>query len=618
MAGKPVRSFLKASNNSIMIQEMDLLLNLSEPQQKAARHPAGPLLIIAGAGSGKTLTLTSRVRYLLDQGIAPEKIIAITFTNKAAKEMLERVHRSRTGNALLPFIGTFHSLGARILKEQARRLGRTETFTIFDDEDSLSVIKRLIKAANLDKDHFAPIGISNEFSRFKNEVLDPEDIPRDTPRARTIADLFERYEETLQASNAFDFDDLIEKVVRVFQSDKKILEKYQQRWEHILVDEFQDVNTSQYLLVKMLAHAHRNLFVIGDDAQSIYSFRGSDFRNFLNFEHDWPKATVIKLEQNYRSTQTIIRAASELIKKNILQKPKELWTNNPEGSAISVTAYTDGEAEAEGIADAVMHAIRSGETLEHIAILYRTNAQSRAIEQALIQRDIPYEIFGGLKFYSRKEIKDVVAGLRYAFNPKDHVSLERLQKTFNKSIQQQLIAELPDRADSLSLSELIKFFLTETNYLKYLESHYNNHRERLENISELIEFAESFKNPSDFLEKVALLAGADGRPKVQARAVRLMTMHMAKGLEFPRVFLIGLNEKLIPHERSLFRADDMEEERRLMYVGITRAKQNLHLSFFDLPSRFLSELPPELIEFTQVSQWGSQRRDWDDETVYLE
>ncbi|MBI3046220.1 MAG: UvrD-helicase domain-containing protein [Candidatus Harrisonbacteria bacterium] len=592
--------------------------NLNDIQRRAATHNGGPLLIAAGAGSGKTRTLTSRLIHLLESGIQPENIIAITFTNKAAKEMRSRV-ASHKSLAISPFIGTFHSLGVQILKSEAKLVWRTPHFTIFDEDDSLSLVKKILADLNLSKDRFNPLAILAQISRIKNELLNGEEgLGAGSHYEKISLSVFKKYEDALQKSNAFDFDDLIEKPVKIFRNNPEILEKYQKRWLHILVDEFQDVNTSQYILIKLLAQKHRNLFVIGDDAQSIYAFRGSDFRNFLNFEKDWANAAIIKLEENYRSTQNIIRAASELIKNNKFQKPKDLWTKNPEGDLIRLFAFPNNEEEARGTAEKISELLKNGESIKEIAILYRTNAQSRAIEQMLIQNQIPYEIFGGLKFYARKEIKDIIAGLRYAFNPKDAASIERLTKNFPKSKNEVLIRELPRLSGELSIVELITFFLENTDYLEYLEKHFKNPDERRENIKELINFASNFKNAQEFLEQVALVSSLDGRPKREENAVKLMTIHLAKGLEFNNVFIVGANDGLLPHERSLMKNDDLEEERRLMYVAMTRAKQNLHISFYDLPSRFLGELPPELIEFKQVTSYGSQTKDWNDETIYLE
>ena len=529
-------------------------------------------------------------------------------------------------NGNLPFVGTFHSLCARILKDEGKLAGRTRYFTIFDEDDSLSLIKSILKELNLSKDRFNPRAIMARISQIKNEVLDLDELGPASQYDKIVLMVFKKYEEILEKSNAFDFDDLLEKVVRIFQNHPAVLEKYQSQWQYILVDEFQDVNTSQYLLIKMLAQKHRNLFVIGDDAQSIYAFRGSDFRNFLNFEKDWEDATIIKLEENYRSTKNIIRAASELIKNNKFQKPKSLWTNNSEGFSINLTGYQGKDEEAWGTAEKILEILRKGESPKEIAVLYRTNAQSRALEQALIQCQIQYEIFGGIRFYARKEIKDLVAGLRYAFNPKDQASIERLNKNFSKSKSAILIKELPRLAGELSIQELINFILENTDYLEYLENNFKNPEERKENIRELIDFAGSFKDAPEFLEQITLMSSLDGTPesdkmkkaRFKENSIKLMTIHLAKGLEFDRVFLIGANEGLLPHEKSMMKNDDLEEERRLMYVAMTRAKSNLNISFYDLPSRFLGELPPELIEFKQVSEFGSRVKDWDDETIYLE
>src|SRR3989344_2273970 len=561
--------------------------NLNEIQQIAVTHKGGPLLIAAGAGSGKTKTLTSRLIHLLESGVKPENLIAITFTNKAAKEMRNRIYSSTNNESItnkrirkfatnslftdLPFVGTFHSLGVQILKEQSGLAGRTKNFTIFDEDDSLSLVKKILAELNLSKDRFNPLAILAQISRIKNELLEKEEIAAESQYGKITVLAYKKYEEMLEKSNAFDFDDLIEKVVRIFQNYPEVLEKYRDRWQHILVDEFQDVNTSQYLLIKLLAQKHRNLFVIGDDAQSIYAFRGSDFRNFLNFEKDWENAAIIKLEENYRSTKNIIRAASELIKNNVCQKPKNLWTNNESGSLIQLRAFSNNEEEAWAITEKIAEYLKKNESPSDVAILYRTNAQSRSIEQALIRSHISYEIYGGLKFYARKEIKDIIAGLRYAFNPNDEASIERIRKTFIRPIQTALLNELPRLAKELSIAELIKFFIENTDYIEYLEKHFKNPEERQENIKELIAFASTFPNAQDFLQQVTLMSSLDGRPKMQQNAVKLMTIHLAKGLEFKHVFIAGCNEGLLPHERSLARADDLEEERRLMYVAMTRA-----------------------------------------------
>jgi len=488
-------------------------MELNPRQLEAIEHKNGPLLIVAGAGSGKTKTLTGRLLKFLENGINPENIIAITFTNKAANEMKSRVintintlqltidkkNSAYQGsnvkgqmftNGQCPFVGTFHSLGARILKNEAESVKRTAAFTIFDEDDASSLIKTAMKSLDISKDQYNPAAIRGQISSVKNELLAPEEYL--DKRSLTI---FKKYEELLIQNNGFDFDDLIEKAVWLFKNEPDILKKYQKQFQYILVDEYQDVNTSQYQFVKLLAQEHKNLSVVGDDAQSIYAFRGSDFRNFLNFESDWSNAKVVKLEQNYRSTGTIITAASEVIKNNKSQKPKELWTKNEAGELIRVIETNDAEQEANFVADKIQKLIMKD---SGVAILYRTNAQSRAIEQELIVNQIPYKIFGGLKFYERKEIKDIVAALRVAFNPKDGVSAERLTKTLPKETAKYLCQELPRLGKELSILQLISFFLENGNYFEFLDKKFKNSRERVENINELIVFASGFKNLSEF------------------------------------------------------------------------------------------------------------------------
>ncbi|MDP2696214.1 MAG: UvrD-helicase domain-containing protein [bacterium] len=594
--------------------------DLNPQQQAAVNHQDGPILIVAGAGSGKTRTLTSRLLQLIKNGIAPSNIIAITFTNKAAKEMKDRIiseARPATGEA---FVGTFHSLGVRILKREAKLLKRTAAFTIFDADDSLSLIRKLMKAADISKDQYSPMKLRSKISSVKNELLDPRDF-----LDKVALRIFEDYESAMIKSNAFDFDDLIEKVVVVFDNHPAVLEKYQNQFRYILVDEYQDVNTSQYRFVKLLADKHKNLGVVGDDAQSIYRFRGSDFRNFLNFENDWPKAKVIKLEQNYRSTANIITAASALIQNNKLQKPKELWTENNDGKLIKAVRNTDADQEADYVANSIGEAVYAQDnssSASQFAILYRTNAQSRSVEQALIVANMPYKIFGGLKFYERKEVKDIIAALRLASNPKDAISIDRLTKNFRKAIAANLIKELPRLCKELKILELINFFLHDTNYFDYLAKNFKNPQERIENINELISFAGDFDNLPDFLERVSLLQSADAptqSPAISGRVlspVNLMTIHLAKGLEFDNVFVIGCNEGILPHQMSYGSMDELEEERRLMYVAMTRARQDLCLSFYGTPSRFIYEIPPELTEFVNLATNNDRLPDEDE--MYIE
>ncbi len=635
---------------------------LNPRQSEAVNHKDGPILIAAGAGSGKTKTLTSRLMKLIEGGVPPENIIAITFTNKAANEMRNRI-RSSTNNELItnkrirkfetdslfadaPFIGTFHSLGARILKNEAKLLKRTPAFTIFDNDDSLSLIRKTMKAADISKEQYGAANIESKISSVKNELLNPQEY-----LDRVALMIFEKYETALKKNNAFDFDDLIEKVVRLFQEHPKVLEKYQNQFQYILVDEYQDVNTSQYQLIKLLAEKHHNLGVVGDDAQSIYKFRGSDFRNFLNFDHDWPNAKIVKLEQNYRSTANIITAASALIKNNKFQKPKDLWTENPPGELIKVANCIDADQEASFVAEKISSTnsefltnkritnsgIRKFEKnslfADSIAVLYRTNAQSRSIEQELIAQNIPYKIFGGLRFYDRKEIKDIVAALRLASNPKDEISAERIAKNFNKAVAETLLGELPRLGKELKILELINFFLNNADYFNYLDKNFKNPRERRENINELIAFAAEFKELPEFLERVALLQSSDAplstnNESVTNKRIRkfekdslfadvhLMTVHLAKGLEFENVFVIGCNEGLLPHQMSYGSLDELEEERRLMYVAMTRAKKELCLSFYHTPSRFIYEIPPELTEFIDLG--GRKNQLPNEEDIYIE
>jgi len=610
---------------------------LNEKQKEAVSHGNGPLLITAGAGSGKTKTLVNRLMHLLKSGIAPEKILAITFTNKAANEMKSRTiynlqltidqkdnarmsnvkSKISTSDSSL-FVGTFHSFGVKILKNEANYFKRTPNFTIFDYDDSLSLIKKIIKEKNLSKDRYNAIGVLSQISNYKSEMVNIDNLNPETAFELKVIEIFQEYESILQKSNAFDFDDLISKVVQIFNEHPEILAKYQNQYEYILIDEYQDINTAQYQLIKLLAEKHQNIFAIGDDAQSIYKFRGSDFRNFLNFEKEWPKAKIIKLEQNYRSTSIIVSASSAIIKNNKQQKPKELWTKNEEGDLIKITAYENAEEEAWGICGKILELMRSGEALGEIAVLYRTNAQSRALEQALIQNKIPYEIYGGLKFYARKEIKDLVAGIRYAYNPKDEASIERLDKNLTKAKSKIIFEKLPELTKELTLVQIISYFMESTNYTEYLVKNFKNPSERMENVNELINFASQYSDPYKFLEDVGLMSASDGKPKLLKNSVKLITVHAAKGLEFNNIFLAGCNEGLLPHAQSFFNNDEIEEERRLMYVAMTRARKKLFISFYNLPSRFLGELPGDLIEFIKVSSYGERKLDWDDETIYIE
>ena len=605
----------------------DHLADLNPQQHKAATHPSGPLLIVAGAGSGKTKTLTSRIAHLIHAGVPAERILAITFTNKAAKEMQERAYKLLNSssnphgnsssselsepNGLKPgFIGTFHSWGARFLKEEGHALGRREHFSIFDDDDTLKLLKEICKELDLDKEQYNPLMFRSRIGAIKNELRNASELLETGAHMDEVAyKIFERYELALAQNNAFDFDDLIEKPVRIFKKFSEVLVKHQKRYDHILVDEYQDVNTAQYILIKMLAGAHQNLSVVGDDAQSIYAFRYSDFRNFLRFDRDWPEATVIKLEENYRSTGNILAAATNIIKNNKMQRPKTLWTKKGDGEPVTITGMPTANDEAHYIISQISQIFSFNKNAE-IAILYRTNAQSRPIEQALLQNSIPYNIYGGLKFYECMEVKDILCALQYAANPLNSRAAERIRKNFSKKEGAFLLSHMPRLAKEKKIIELIDFFLENTKYLEYLEKNYKNYPERIENINELIVFAGTFvaeDGLATFLEQVSLVSSLDApnaktaKTSPQTRVVNLMTVDSAKGLEFDCVFLAGCNEGLMPHERSYQQNDELEEERRLMYVATTRAREKLFITFYNTPSRFLYEIPAELTVFKNNS-----------------
>lgn len=563
---------------------------LSRSQLEAVEYGQGPMLIVAGAGSGKTRTLTQRLIHLVNTGIPAKRILAITFTNKAAEEMKSRI-QSRA-----PFIGTFHSFGARILRQEAKPIGRAQNFAIFDADDSLKIVKRALASLNLPQ-RYSPPTVRYEISKVKNNLLSLDEL--DDWQGQVLNE----YEDELRRQNAFDFDDLIEKVVQLFRLKPDVLKKYQNRFDYILIDEYQDINLAQYALVKLLGQGHRNLNVVGDDEQSIYGFRWSDFTNFLNFEKDWPEVKVVELGENYRSTANIVKGAAAVIGNNKFQRPKDLWTANGPGDPIKVIGTDSAEEEAEAVTQDILKS-RSKE----FAILYRTNAQSRALEQALSFDGVSYDVFGGLKFYERKEIKDLVAGLRYALNPRDELSRERLEKNFRKAPARELIENLPTLAHKLSLMELIGFFLKTTNYFELLGTKFENATDRIENVSELINFASTFKSLDEFMERISLLQPTDSINPLQTnrRSVKLMTIHLAKGLEFDSVYVAGVNEGLLPHERSLYSEAELEEERRLMYVAMTRARKNLTLGFYGLASRFLYEIPPELIEFSSARGFSGE------------
>ena len=636
-----------------------LLTGLNKEQQQAVQHTEGPLLILAGAGSGKTKVLTVRIAHLLAQGVNPYEILAITFTNKAAKEMKSRVEGLVGDVANRIWLSTFHSFCAKFLRfELDNFLGYNSNFTIYDTSDSQAVIKAALKALNLD-DKYYPVGaMIAAISDAKNKLLFASDFRKQARDfyQQKVADVYEYYERELRKNNALDFDDLLLVAVKLLQSNEAVLDKYSKRFRYVMIDEYQDTNHAQYLLAKLLASHWKNIAVVGDADQSIYAWRGADIQNILDFEKDYPNCTSIKLEQNYRSTKIILDAANAVIENNEGRPKKNLWTDKTEGAKIQhFTAQSEHE-EAAFIGDTIakkhdIHGVPYGD----MAILYRTNAQSRVLEEALIKRALPYTMVGGTKFYDRKEIKDVLAYLRVLYNPFDDLSLLRIINVPKRSIGATTVSKLQDyaRANGTSLFmtltqlhlvdtikgktkekleefgiliftlvaemedktvlDILEAILDRTGYLAQLEESTDpQDQARAENIGELLSVAKDFQdtNPTgtveDFLEQVALVNDVDSFEQEESK-VTLMTLHAAKGLEFPIVFLGGLEEGLFPHSRTLMNPEEIEEERRLAYVGITRAEKELYISNATtrtvfgrtssyLPSRFIDEIPEELVD----------------------
>lgn len=592
-------------------------IGLNEEQHRAvSAHPGRPLLIVAGAGTGKTRTLTSRIVYLMSQGVPGNNICAITFTNKAAKEMLERVNEYFGGHLPAqdrPQISTFHSLGAKILRRYHSRAGRTADFAIFDQDDSFRALKKAIKRLDLPHKE-GPAWFEGKISQIKNGQLDVVEIMESTRAAeRAIVLVFAEYEKELARNNGFDFDDLIYQANRIFSAYPETAEHYREKFTHILVDEYQDINNSQYEMLRHLVGENARLSVVGDDQQTIYSWRGSNFEIFLNFERDWPEAEIVILEKNYRSAGNILNAAGAVIKNNRRQKQKNLRPILPEGEKIKMVEVIDEEQEAGWIAHEIRELKSSDSPAgQSVAILYRTNAQSRAIEQALLRANISYLVFGGIKFYERKEIKDLLAAARFLANPADGLSKERLEKNFGKRRTAGFSEEIQGK-NTLPPAETLKFCIGYFDYINYTVQDLTNPIDRQENILELIRFAGEFQKLSDFLEQVTLLQATD-QPQNKSRDSRpvyLMTIHLAKGLEFGSVFIAGCNEGLLPHARAIA-PEEVEEERRLMYVAMTRARHKLYLSFYDAPSRFLGEIPGELTSYMNLAAGGDKEEEFED------
>ncbi len=639
---------------------MDILSELNPAQREAVEAIGGPVLILAGPGSGKTRVIAHRVAYLIKVcGVSARRIMSVTFTNKAAREMEERLHRLVSGSVKDLTIGTFHAICARILRRDGKAIGVDPRFVIYDDEDQISLIKKATQEVGLDPKQYAPRAIKSAISAAKSRMLSPEDYVQQSRSyfEEVVGRVYESYQQLLTESNALDFDDLLMKAVLLFRKSPETLSKYQARYQHLLVDEFQDTNLTQYELIKQLGGKYRNICVVGDPDQSIYSWRFADLRNILSFEKDYPEAKVVLLEQNYRSTKLILETAFNIISANQARKPKGLWTDNEPGEpTVVVETYTEQE-EAQFVVSEIERLIGQGEfSLSDCAVMYRTNAQSRVLEEAFIRYGISYKLVAGTRFYERREVKDIVAYLRLIQNPYDSVSLSRAINVPGRGIGQQsqsqlsswakaqgispyealqlideqkepqppfssriskalagflsLLQEFIVRSQELNLVDLFDLVIERTGYEGYILNGVDG-EERWDNILELRTVAQQYRNlkPLEgltvFLEEVTLVSDVDGLEE-NAGAATLITLHQAKGLEFPVVFIVGMEEGILPHFKSFDDPVQMEEERRLCYVGVTRAKQRVYLvrafrrslmgsSTANRPSRFLEDIPPHLV-----------------------
>jgi DNA helicase-2/ATP-dependent DNA helicase PcrA len=642
---------------------MKLLNHLNAAQKTAVLHGEGPLLILAGAGSGKTRVIVHRIAYLIKKlGVPPWQILAVTFTNKAAGEMKERVEKL-LGGGELPLISTFHSACVRILRRDINHLGYLNNFAIYDDKDSEKLIKEILAEMNLDEKKFPARLFAAAIDDAKNAGKRCEDMNADDYFGEKVCRVYATYQERLRKSNALDFNDLVLLTVRLFETAPDVLERYRNRFRWILVDEYQDTNVIQYRLIKLLAEPKRNLCVVGDDDQSIYRWRGADIRNILNFERDFPGVKVVKLEQNYRSTQNILAAAGKVVEKNRGRKGKTLWTENPGGDRITYRRLENEWGEADFVCREIVRSERKGTPLRDIAVFYRTNAQSRVLEDVLLREGIAYRMVGGMKFYARMEVKDILAYLKVLDNPADEIALKRIINspprgigpstvdkvavmaverdcTFYEALKiatepgflsraasnkvaefMALVERFKAMKDSTPLAELASGIIHETGYADRLrEDRSEEARDRLSNLEELLNALEEFEQKSDdkslsgFLEQAALVSDNETEEGPKS-AVTLMTLHSAKGLEFPVVFLIGMEERLFPHIRSLEDREQMEEERRLCYVGMTRAMERLFLTNarrrrtfgqeqYNPPSRFIGDIPKNLLDMDDEYQAG--------------
>jgi DNA helicase II / ATP-dependent DNA helicase PcrA len=618
-------------------KDIDLFANLNPQQIEAVQHTLGPALVVAGPGSGKTRVLTHRIAYLISKhGVPSTNILCVTFTNKAAGEIKLRSSQLLKNNEKLTWSGTFHSICSRIMRIDGKEIQIPNTFVIYDTDDQISLIKQIIKDFGIDPKKFNAHAVGSTISGAKSELISPGSYEALAQGyfQKTVAKIYPEYQKRLRANNALDFDDLLVETVRLLQISPFILQKYQRIFEFVLVDEYQDTNKAQYVLTKLFAGGTQNLFVVGDMSQAIYKFRGADFRNILNFQRDFPDAVVYNLAQNYRSTQNILDAAKNVIKNNSSYIPLDLWTTNSAGE--KVIAYQGGNEkdEANFVVNQIINECSHGVDYHEMAILYRTNAQSRNMEEALIRANIPYKIIGGLRFYSRKEIKDIIAYLRVVHNPKDSVSWERIVNVPPRGLGQKSVetmkangwdideivakTRLPfdewlKNSGEWSTQELMEEILDKTKYVDWLNDGSDESLYRIENIEELKSVAAQFVELSEFLENVALIESSDKPSSDVVNAVTLMTIHASKGLEFRTVFIIGMEEGLFPHSNSLMELDDLEEERRLCYVAITRAMNKVFMThtntrlYFgniqaNMPSRFLNEIPETLLEHLGTSR----------------
>jgi DNA helicase-2/ATP-dependent DNA helicase PcrA len=623
-----------------------MLENLNENQKIAVEHKDGPLLIFAGAGSGKTKVLTNRVAYLINNyGVSPYNILAITFTNKAANEMKDRTVKMLGLDTLRIQISTFHSFGLLLIKRYYYLLDLKPNFTIIDSDDSLSTVKKILKDMNYDSKFYNPKNIRNRISSAKNELMTPDDLDKFTNNDmdEVVVKVYRAYEAKLKSNNSLDFDDLLMLPIKLFKEHKDVLEIVQEQYKYILVDEYQDINEVQYVLTKMISAKYKNICVVGDPDQSIYGFRGSNYKNILNFEHDYKNAKVILLEQNYRSTKTILNAANSVIKNNKNRKEKELWTDNEDGNLIKYRRCEDQIDEANFVRNGINKLIDDGVPLNEIAVLYRTNAQSRNIEEALLKDNIPYKVVGSFYFYNRKEIKDLIAYLKLIYNPSDDLSLERVinepkrgiglktietirtkatalnDSMFNtiekgKELEfKKLILSFIEASEELSLTELVDLILDKTGIRHELELEDTiESQSRLENLEEFKSITMNFEEEEgsvsleEFLLQTSLVSDVE-EYKNDPNRISLMTVHSVKGLEFNHVFVVGMEEGIFPHMNSLMENSEIEEERRLCYVAITRAKDDLHLvnarrrtlfgnEQINSVSRFIGEISKDLIE----------------------